>query len=125
MKFAALTALVAATLAAPALASDWVLVGVGSANGSKYYIDRLSIRTMPNGYKRAWGKTDFSKADKDGDTRVTEYDEYDCIEKRFRNISFTYFKDKQPTTTSNEVSKWDYVLPDSIAESLLILVCRK
>ena len=125
MKFAVLAALIAATLAAPVLASDWVEIGVSGFDGTKYYIDRLSMRTMPNGYKRAWYKRDFSKADKDGDTGVTGYDEYDCIEKRLRNISFTFFKGKQPTTTSNEVSKWDYVMPDSVAESLLIFVCRK
>jgi hypothetical protein len=125
MKFAVLAALMAIAMPAPALAADWVLVDVGSADGTKFYIDRLSMRTMPNGYKRAWNKRDFSKADKDGDTGVKGYDEYDCIEKRSRNISFTFFKGKQPTTTSNEVSKWDYVMPDSTAESLLIFVCRK
>jgi hypothetical protein len=53
MKFAVSASLLVTALSAPALASDWVLVAE-SVRDSKYYIDRQSIRTMPNGYKRAW-----------------------------------------------------------------------
>lgn len=123
MKLAVFAALIAIALPAPVLASDWVEIGVSAADGSRYYVDRQSIRLMPNGYKRAWNKRDFSKADIHGDTGVTGYDDYDCIEKRFRNLSFTFFNGQKPNPSSNKVSEWVYVAPDSIAEALLNFVC--
>ena len=124
MKFAIFAALMAIAMPAPAVAADWVFIG-DSVSEKEIYVDLQSIRTMPNGYKRAWNKIDFTKAHKDGYTSVKGYVEYDCIEKRRRSISLIFFKGKQASTTSNEVGEWNYSAPESISESLLEFVCRK
>jgi hypothetical protein len=124
MKFTVLTALMAIALPAPAFASDWVSTS-SPISGDKYYIDRQSIRTMPNSYKRAWSRSDLAKADKDGDTRYTTYYEYDCIEKRYRLLSYITSKGGQVTNTGSKVSQWEYVAPDTIAEDFFQFICRK
>ena len=79
MKFAVLVALMAITLPVPAFAADWVLISNDELWG-KVYIDRQSVRTMPNGYKRAWRKRDLAKVDEYGTIQSKVYDEYDCIQ---------------------------------------------
>ena len=122
MKFAVLTALVAITLPVPAFAADWVLVG-DSVSGSKLYVDLQSIRTMPNGYKRAWSRTDLKIPDKDGDNIYTGYREFDCVEKRARPLSIIFRKGEQVTYTNNAVGEWSYFSPDSMFEGLQNFVC--
>jgi len=128
MKFAALTALVAIALPAPAFASDWVFVDESVASKDRYYIDRQSIRLMPNGYKRAWVRTDHNMPDKFGDTSAKVYYEHDCNQGRRRMLTSTYYKGEEVTTSGNTVgsnAEWTYPSPDSIAETLLNLVCRR
>ena len=124
MKFAVLTTLIAIALPAPALAADWVLVGA-NVSGTEVYVDLQSIRTMPNGYKRAWRRFDLKIPDKDGDDVYTAYQEFDCVEKRARPLSKIFRNGEQVTYTQNAVGEWSYASPDSVAESLLIFVCRK
>lgn len=124
MKFTVFAALVAIALPAPALAAEWVLVEA-NISGDRFYIDLQSIRTMPNGYKRMWIRNDFAKPDKDGETSLKYYREYDCIEKRNRFLSIRAFSGEQVTSTSSAVSEWEYVSPDSVQEGLFMFVCRK
>lgn len=124
MKLVVLSAVMAIALPAPAIAADWVLV-TDSINDDKFYIDQQSIRTMSNGFKRAWEQNYFVKSDKYGNTSTKIYYEYDCIEKRKRLLSFIIFKDEQVNNNVNIVGDWAYVSPDSVAESLLQFVCRR
>jgi hypothetical protein len=124
MKFAVLAALVAATLAAPVLAADWVLVSTG-VEGHKTFVDRQSIRTTPSGYKRAWTDRFYPEIDKFGDNRVTVYKEFDCIQNRNRNLNAIYYSGERVTTTDTTVSEWVYVAPETIGETLQKFVCRK
>ena len=125
-KLAVLTTLIAIALPAPAFASDWVLAG-NSVDGVHHYIDRQSLRTMPNGYRRVWHKIDVTKADKSVGFSAKLYEEHDCIEKRMRNLaaSITSFYSPQNNASSNKVGEWNYVPPDSTAEALLKFICRK
>jgi hypothetical protein len=124
MKLAVLIAVVVISLPAPALAADWVLVST-AVDGDKYYIDRQSIRTVPNGYKRAWERDNYAEANEFGATSAKLYWEYDCIEKRRRNMSVIIFKDAELITNRNKVDDWSYVSPESVEEGLLHFVCRK
>ena len=128
MKFAVFTALVAATLAAPVLAADWVFITESASNKDKYYIDRQSIRLMPNGYKRAWVRNDYNKPSEFGDTSSKLYYEYDCNQGRRRILSASFYKGEEVTTSAKPVgsnAEWSYILPDSVSESLFEFVCRK
>jgi len=124
MKLAVLTALVATALSAPALAADWMLVGE-NINESRFYIDRQSIRTMPNGYKRAWYKRESEIPNKFGNTWPKSYNEYNCIQRRDRNLSLITFNDESIKNTRNEITEWNYAPPGSGIEALLQLVCGK
>ena len=123
MKFAVLTALVAATLSAPVLAADWVLVGQGAASNAKFYIDRQSIRTMPNGYKRAWMRTIFPQPTNLGWSVFRVLKECDCSGGRFRYLQQTYLRGEEIITTVNTVSEWSFVEPEAVDEATLNFVC--
>jgi len=127
MKFAVLAALMAVALPAPALAADWVLVGE-NVSDDKYYIDRQSIRLMPNGYKRAWIRSVYNTPSKFGDTSAKVYHEYDCSQGRRRMLTSTYYKGEEVTGSGNTVgsnAEWQYSSPESIGEILFNFVCRK
>lgn len=54
MRTLALTAaLIASTASTAAIGANWVIVAE-SNSGDVFTVDSTSIRTMPNGYKRAW-----------------------------------------------------------------------
>ena len=128
MKFAVFTALVAATLAAPVLAADWVFIAESVGIKDKFYIDRQSIRLMPNGYKRAWERNDYNTPNEFGDTSSKIYHEYDCNQGRRRMLHSNFYKGEEVTTSSNPVgsnAEWIYNAPDSVADYFLKFVCRK
>jgi hypothetical protein len=122
MKFAVFAVLVAIALPAPAFTADWVLVST-AATGDKYYIDRQSVRTMPNGYKRAWEQVIYAQPDKYGDTDSVEFREYDCIDDRSRILSSRFYKNSVNTAILDKTSGWRNVAPETIAEKPFKFVC--
>ncbi len=128
MKFAVLAALMAIALPAPALAAEWVFVGESVANKDRSYIDRQSIRLMPNGYKRAWVRTDYNTPNEFGDTSSKIYHEFDCNQGRRRMLHSNFYKGEEVTTSANPVganAEWTYPSPDSLAEAWLEFACRR
>ena len=115
-------ALIATTLSSAAVAADWVLV-TASTDGTLGYVDRESIRTMPNGYKRAWMRIVYAEPIDYGITSAEVFKEFDCRERRSRYLQSIFLKGKEVTTTVNRPSDWDYHRPDSAAEGLLEYVC--
>ena len=119
-----IAALIAATLPTAAMAADWVLVNAAPAGNKIFYIDQDSIRTMPNGNKRAWERGNWSEPDQEGDTGYLALSEYDCREGRKRELQSTWFKREAITGNYNIISEWSYVVaPETIGESLLNYVC--
>ena len=88
MKFAVLVALMAIAMPAPALAADWVLVSE-STNGDKYFVDRQSVRTLPDGYQRVWIQSSYLKTDPDEPNGSKYFKELDCTGGRERNLQST------------------------------------
>lgn len=119
MKFAVFVAIVVIAVPASSLAADWF------AMNDKYYIDRQSIRTMQNGYKRAWVKGIYNTPNKSGYTSSELYYEYDCNLGRYRTLSSIFYKYDTVTTTSSNMSDWNYASPESMAEILLNFTCRR
>lgn len=115
-------ALIAATLSTAALAADWVLVG-RNANGEIFGVDRDSIRTMSNGYKRAWSRVVYAKPNEWGDTSAKSLMEFDCREWRFRILQATFIKGDQVTSTISEITEWRYAEPETAGEEQLNFVC--
>ncbi len=123
MKFAVFAALVAIALPVPAFAADWVLVSE-SSDGGKLYIDRQSIRAMPNGYKRAWNRAHFAKPDRAGNTGFRTFDEFDCTGGRSRRLQWTLFKEEEILSTDSGPAEWKFVAPETIAEAQLNFICE-
>ena len=123
MKFAVLAALVAITLPAPAFAADWVLVSE-TLSGTKNFIDRSSIRAMPNGHKRAWGRKYFSKpVNSEGVNGHILLEEFDCGGERHRIMDMTTLRDGQVVDMWQPPLEWSYIAPDSSGEADLNFVC--
>lgn len=125
MRTIALTAaLIAATVSTAAIAADWVIVAESDA-GDVFTVDSTSIRTMPNGYKRAW-EMQFYAAPLTGTgspNRAVILSEYDCSDVKSRTIQSTYFKDDQALETNNAPTPWVYASPGSLHEAQLNYVC--
>jgi hypothetical protein len=124
MKLAVLFALIAITLPVPALAADWVQVA-DAINGDKYYIDRQSIRTTPNGYRRGWIRNKYNTENEFGSTSDKIFYEFDCNEKRKRVLSSIFYKGEEVTSSRSVTGGWDYVPPESVSEVFLMFICRK
>jgi hypothetical protein len=110
--------LIAATAA---IAADWVLVDEDTEG--TLYIDRDSVRTTNNGYKRAWDRYDFREPDTDGDTGRKALNEYDCREGRFRTLQFSWLSGEEVTSTNNYPDEWSDVEPGTFGETMLNYVC--
>ena len=126
-KLTLITALIATTLSSAAVAADWVRVGAGVA-GNIFYVDRESIRTMPNGYKRAWVRVVYSEPI-NGPAGVADTSEvlmeYDCDEGRSRSIELTFFRGDEFVIRERDASGWSYIRPDSVSNTFMEYVCSR
>lgn len=120
-KISLTAALVAATLSTAAMAADWVFMGMGQ--GRTVYIDRESIRSMPDGNKRAWFWHVYAEPDEFGTTSAQGLMEFDCKEGRIRSLQINFLKGEEVAARDNNISEWDYVAPDSRGETQLNFLC--
>lgn len=97
---------------------------VGEANNGKiFYVDRETIRTMPNGFKRAWLRIFFSEPDQDGDDGERHLTEFDCRESRVRALQVSWFKGETVTRISYNPTQWEYVAPETSGETIQNYLC--
>ncbi len=122
MKFALIAAIMAIAMPAPALAADWVLASK-DADGNKFYIDRQSIRTMPNGYKRAWVQAYYGKIEIEGSTGYKSFEEFDCAESRSRTLKDIFLKGEEVALIDDAIGNWKYIAPESNKENILYFAC--
>lgn len=100
------------------------------ANETEIYFDSKTISQV-NQYKRVWLKLEYSLNSEMSKVDVRSsrvYREFDCREKKVRNLSLTTFT--QPnlsgnSTSSNKVTDWSFIAPNTNAELLLEVVCKK
>lgn len=90
---------------ATATSPAWVLVN-SNGGGWDQYVDRRSIRMMPNGYKLAWVRQDFGRPNRHGDTSKSNLTEFDCATGRFRHLEQVYYQEEEVTTQDDRASKW-------------------
>lgn len=122
MKFAVFASLLVASLSAPALAADWVLVST-NAREDTFYIDSKSVRTASNGYKRALELTVYRQSDKFGDTSSQELVEYDCSGGRRRVLRSAFFSGQRITASGPGDAKWITHEFNSSGQNILKFVC--
>lgn len=113
--------LVAATAPTAAIAEDWVKVGDGG--NTIVLVDRDSMRTQSNGFKRAWQQSYVGKPGPSGANGWKSYDEYDCREGRVRSLQTTFLKGDTVLHTITTPGQWTYTPPGTIAVSVFNFVC--
>lgn len=113
-------------LATPAVAEDWVLLGINS-NNTTIFGDADS-RTDNS----AWFETRYAKPKKmisNGKFYNTAkaLEEMDCSGKRFRALTVTaYSKSGNPIgSDTRSYAEWDYVIPGTVGESMYKFVCNR
>jgi len=112
-------------LATPAVAEDWVLLGINS-NNTTIFGDADS-RTDNS----AWFETRYAKPKKmisNGKFYNTAkaLEEMDCSGKRFRALTVTWYSESGNPIGSYTPSyaEWRYVIPDTVGESMYKFVCN-
>lgn len=125
------------SFSSPCFASRWWEAGTAKANGNITYLDLDTITFYQNDMVTAWHKVIF----KNKQNLITEnvyirgtkvnhslvYTEYDCTNKMSRVLEETYYDDfsRFLNTYSNySYSAFKKVIPESIGNSTLELVCK-
>ena len=108
--------------------AQWIFVL--EANETEIYIDTKTI-SQTNQLKRAWFKLEYSLNSDMSKSEVRSsrvYREFDCREKRVRNLSLTTFTQSNlsgVSKSSDKVGDWSFIAPNTNAELLLEVVCNK
>ena len=113
-------------LATPAVAEDWVLLGINSHNTTIF--GDADSRTDNS----AWFETRYAEPKKmisNGKFYNTAkaLEEMDCSGKRFRMLTVTaYSKSGNPIgSDTRSYAEWDYVIPGTVGESMYKFVCNR
>ena len=113
-------------LATPAVAEDWVWLGINNDNTYTIFGDADS-RTD----NRAWFEHRYAKPQKIGDGKffntIRALEEMDCSGKRRRMLTGTlYSKSGNPIgSDTRSYAEWDYVIPGTVGESMYKFVCNR
>ena len=100
------------------------------ANETEIHIDSKTISQV-NQFRRAWFKLEYSLNSEMSKVDVRSsrvYREFDCREKKVRNLSLTNFSQSNllgDSTSSNKISDWSFIAPNTNAEFILEVVCKK
>ena len=111
-------------LATPAVAEDWVLLGINS-NNTTIFGDADS-RTDNS----AWFETRYAKPQKHSNGKfyntAKALEEMDCSGKRFRALTVTWYSESGNPIGSYTPSyaEWSYVIPGTGGESVYKFVCN-
>ena len=120
-----LTLFFSTMFASPAYAK-WEKVAV-SVSGDTYYVDFDRIRTN-GGYVYFWDLSDYLKPTKWGDLSAKSYKQGDCEMFRYKNLSFSYYKQPMGEVFGDSNSppnpEWVYPSPNSSVEEMLKRVCE-
>lgn len=116
----------AAILAAAPACAEWTEYS-SFQDDKKFYFDRSTVHVAPTGSRRVWTLSDYAIPDKAGDSSLKRFLEFDCVEKRYRVLQAMFFKGRMgggtPSESINGPSKWSYVAPETVGETLLHIIC--
>ena len=112
-------------LATPAVAADWVWLGISNDNTATLFGDADS-RTDD----RAWFEARYAKPQKHSNGKfyntVKTLGEMDCSGKRYRFLTITWYSKSGNSIGSYTPSydDWSYAIPGSIGEAQYKFVCN-
>ena len=109
--------------------AQWVLINENAA-GTKFFVEANSIQQVDK-YKRAWFKTEFGlNSSMAVETTIRSgrfYEEFDCREKKVRDLVEQYYKKPNLIDLKvnlNETQPWRFVPPGTILDNKLKFVCK-
>jgi negative regulator of sigma E activity len=111
--------------------AQWILISESETGSSKTFMEMKSIQQI-NQYKRAWVKVEYSSfssmTTKHSVRSGRYYEEYDCREKKYRELSSQFYKQSDLidlVTMNNDTQEWKFIVPESVAETKLNFICRR
>ncbi len=106
-----------------------------------YYYDSSDIRKISTGVFRAWQKQDYSPEDMEKRAKAfgPKYQQLsfgitllqiNCIERKIKHQRATFYRENGSVLDSapyeaKGLAIWEYVIPDSIEEKLLNVICER
>lgn len=114
-------------LATPAVAADWVLLGIDSNKAAFIIIGDADNRTDD----RAWFEFRFAEPQKSGNGKfyntMRMLEEVDCRGKRQRRLTLMTYSKSGNLISSDTPSyaEWDYVTPGTVGEAQYEFVCNR
>jgi hypothetical protein len=120
--------LIAAVISFSAQA-EWSYVGTSSNGSLTAYMDFSTLRKTANGY-RVWDLHDYKAPPKmTGALSMSGLNEYDCKQERSRILQETHYSGPmgrgEVLRTISGPSDWSYVIPGSVGESSMEIVCGR
>jgi hypothetical protein len=116
-----ITGLLLAVLVSTVAQAEWSYVT------ENIYLDYSTIKKTKNGY-RAWRLSDYTKVNELGASAKILY-EYNCIEERSRILQMHTYSGHMGkgriVVTDDLIEKWEYVIPGSVGEFILKMVCNR
>ena len=107
-------------LAATSNAMDWIIVPGTKTDGDMISIDRDNV-TKEKGIISAW-----IKRFKEGGNYTKTLMEFDCSQKKTRNVtSIEYEKATDTTTTVDHKPVWEVSAPGTPASAATLMICKK
>lgn len=98
--------------------SKWFYLST-SAEGWKFYYQK-EIQKLENGNSASWLKVVYLD-----ESAIEMYDEWDCSQKRYRQLQATVFSSSNEMLADKRNVGWDYVSPDSVSSLSFSIVCKQ
>lgn len=104
--------------------ADWTKVNSDSV--ATDYIDVESVRKTDYGVSM-WIRSDFKEPallpSGKSYSSILNLTEYDCSNRRYRNLATNTYNGKVPVTLDNNVGEWKYTTPDSYGAEIAKRAC--
>jgi len=110
----------------PIVYAQWT--SIGKTVNSQHFINLNTVQQSGH-YKRAWFKVEYfynSNMLKENIRSSHALIEFDCREKRYRNLIVQHFRQSDlvgPNVLSNKIDEWQPIAPNTLSEIDLLVVC--
>jgi len=109
------------------LAHAWTLISTG-VDGDQFFSDIGTIQRKAN-IVRVWEKTEYFSTGETESRSVRIFREYDCEERKSRNLSLEAFSGTNLTgkniAQSSKPSDWSFIPPNTVASARLNFACKR
>ncbi len=105
--------------------AQWTSIGHSSDN-DEFFIDYSTIQRT-NKIVKVWVKVNFAEITQ-GIHSTRNYQEYDCNEKKYRNLTISGFKKlnlEQLYQTDNKPTEFTFIAPGTVSLRIFNIVCNR